>query len=150
MSGFENTLTAEEANAILAALDARRDFARQRDRVVHRLRYPLRLIPWPPRRFPFSLIREVDGCKFQQSDVPRFWRVAWQWHRDAALVMPLWLYWPYIAWQRRYWFWRALMSLGVWEVEEGCYYSPGRIRCPRPVARALWCFVNDCDSRGAA
>jgi hypothetical protein len=76
----------------------------------------------------------------------------WRWlkeeQRNAAVLLPLWLYWP--ARIRREWpsmLFPALMRLGLWAVnEEGGYYiADGRPTLPLWFRRAWWCFLHDAD-----
>jgi hypothetical protein len=77
----------------------------------------------------------------------------WRWlkvlDRNAAILLPLWLYWP--AYFCRYWrsiVFDPLIAVGLWAVEEpGCHYTEdGRPTLPLWLRRAWWCFLNDADT----
>lgn len=104
---------------------------------------------------------------------PLGWRWLKLWDRNAAILLPLWLYWPVRLWLDRYrLLFEPLYELGFWSLREGDLYVSGRwtwawwqtLAAQRleyapyaalPVTRwerfgwalrnAVWCFVHDRD-----
>lgn len=94
----------------------------------------LPLIAWRPTTWR-GLIRvysRTNKPRDWRPDVPLGWRLVREYDRNTWLVMPAWLYWPYIAkrdW--RHWVYQPLIRYGFWELAEGDYYVNGHWSWPK-------------------
>lgn len=100
-------------------------FRRAKGRLLMTIADPPRLNPDNEHRL---LGRWIDTQELMKL-YPKGWKVPWGWriekcqHRDLFRMMPLWLWWPRYAWDRRYIGHMALIRLGFLVGPQGGYYA---------------------------
>lgn len=83
----------------------------------------------------------------KENPAPFGWRYMRCCGRNAATLMPLWLYWPADVWRyRQNIVFENLIRLGFWDCPEGgLLWQEGRLTAPRWLRAFAWCFLNDAD-----
>lgn len=99
-----------------------------------------------PQSFGANCLKEMGA----RHPAPFGWRWLNEHQRNAAVLLPLWLYWPVRLWRDR---WSLvcdpLERLGFLRAPyDGCWYREMRPTLPAPIRRFVWCFLNDADHGG--
>lgn len=96
---------------------------------------------WRSARRPFSVATPPFPL------APFGWRWLKQPDRFAAVCLPLWLYWPIVAWRYRWepvaWLERIGFARAPYDA---CYYREMRPSAPLWLRRVAWCFLHDADT----
>jgi hypothetical protein len=108
-------------------------------RIVHHRRYCWLGIPYSGNL--------VATLSLEGAPVPWGWAARHEHARDVVTVMPLWLYWPIVAWERLWLVFPLLRRLGLWRVDKevGHWWADGHPTAPRWWRAFWWCFLNDAD-----
>jgi hypothetical protein len=130
-------------------LRRRRTVDRIRRSFFHPVQGGLQPIPWRPfgglgwGRSGFA--RKLGGQRGGTFPAaPWGWRWLKEEYRNAAICLPLWLYWPVYGWRYR---WNIvcepLERWGFLRVKEGDYWWNARLACPDWLARPVHAFLQD-------
>jgi hypothetical protein len=110
------------------------------------------MFSWPIVLDPPRAYRGLGYFRFLRfGDRPLRAPFGWRWmrkeDRHAAVLLPLWLYWPVTLWRARYQLlFEPLIRFGLWRVrEEGDRYVDGHATAPHWLKSIIWCFVHDAD-----
>lgn len=96
--------------------------------------------------FGLGLSRRARAGQFSRGVLPPApfgWRYKKVFDRPAFVLLPLWVYWPVVAWEYRWWSLELLERFGFYQTSHGGYWRDGKFRFDFwNVFRERYTFLN--------